>query len=309
MQRDQVFAMALNHRPFKELITERLRAQANPQGLVVKNAAGPKAVIRIYDEIGFFGVSAEDVAQALENISADEIEVQINSMGGDAFDGVAIYNALRSHPAQITTRVDSLAASAASIIAQAGDRRVMLTGSQMMIHDAWGLAIGNSGVMRDTAEVLDKMSDTLADIYQERSGRDGMRDEMLAESWYTHDEAVTAGLADEAVKPSKKARAEVQPPNRFTDQLAEAVASLEQVTAEAENVMTFRSEQGKTPLSDEAVALVDKAVAALTGLKAEPEPEAVEASPTISTGHLRNLDLILQETEVASQKLRSLQNA
>jgi ATP-dependent protease ClpP protease subunit len=271
MQRDQVFAMALNHRPFKELITERLRAQANPQGLVIKNAAGPKAVIRIYDEIGFFGVSAEDVAAALEDITADEIEVQINSMGGDAFDGVAIYNALRSHPAQITTRVDSLAASAASIIAQAGDKRIMLTGSQMMIHDAWGLAIGNAEVMRSTAGVLDKLSNTLADIYEERSGRAGMRDEMLAESWYTHDEAVEAGLADEAVKPSKKAR--VDPPNRFTDQLAEAVASLEQVTAEAENVMTFRSEQGKTPLSDEAVALVDKAVAALTGLTAEPEPK------------------------------------
>lgn len=273
MNRDQLMAMATGHRPFKELITERLRAQANPQGLVVKNAAGPKAVIRIYDEIGFFGVSAEDVAAALEDITAPEIEVQINSMGGDAFDGVAIYNALRSHPAQVTTRVDSLAASAASIIAQAGDKRVMLTGSQMMIHDAWGLAIGNAGVMRDTADVLDKLSNTLADIYQERSGRDGMRDQMLAESWYTHDEAVEAGLADEAVKPSKKARAQLDEPDRFNDQLSEAVAAVQKVAARAEEVVTFRSEQGKPPLSDEAVALVEKAMDALNGLKAEPAPK------------------------------------
>lgn len=299
MNRDQLYAMASSHRPFKELITERLRAQANPQGLQVKNAAGPKAVIRIYDEIGFFGVSAEDVAQALENITADEIEVQINSMGGDAFDGVAIYNALRSHPAQITTRVDSLAASAASIIAQAGDRRVMLTGSQMMIHDAWGLAIGNAGVMRETAEVLDKMSDTLAVIYEERSGRDGMRDAMLSESWYTHDEAVEAGLADEAVKPSKKARAQVDPPNRFSDELAEAVASLEAVAARAEEVVTFRSEQGKTPLSDDAVALVDKAVAALTGLKAEPESSGEPATGNVET-YRRHLELIEQEASALS---------
>lgn len=273
MNRDRLYAMADAHRPFKELISERIRAQANPQGLVVKNAAGEKATLRIYDEIGFFGVTADDVAAALEDITAPEIEVQINSIGGDAFDGVAIYNALRSHPAQITTRVDSLAASAASIVAQAGDRRVMLTGSQMMIHDAWGLAIGNAEVMRETGEILDKMSGTLASIYEERSGRDGVRDLMLAETWFTHDEAVEAGLADEAVKPSKDAKAAVDPPNKFSDQLAEAVASLELAAARAEEVITFRSEQGKTPLSDEAVALVDRAEAVLTGLKADPNPD------------------------------------
>lgn len=295
--RDQLFAMAANHRPFKEIITERLKAQTSP-GLVVQNAAGDKAVIRIYDEIGFFGVSAEDVASALENITAPEIEVQINSVGGDAFDGVAIYNALRSHPAQITTRVDSLAASAASIIAQAGDNRVMLTGSQMMIHEAWGIAIGNAAAMRDTADVLTKISGTLAEIYEERSGRAGFSKAMAAETWYTHDEAVEAGLADEAVKPSKKARAELNPHIKFTDQLSEAVAAVEEVAARAEEVVTFRSEQGKSPLSDEAVALVAKAKDALSGLVAEPKEEDTNVFPI--ENHRRNLDLILQENEVWS---------
>jgi ATP-dependent protease ClpP protease subunit len=269
MNREQLYAMAADHRPFKELIAERFRSQANPSGLIVSNAAGPKATLRLYDEIGIWGVTAEDVGRALEDITADELEVQINSIGGDVFDGIAIYNALRAHPAKVTTRVDSMAASIASVIAQAGDHRVMLTGSQMMIHEAWGLAIGNAGVMRDLADRLDKQSKIIAAIYEERSGKDGFFDKMQAESWFDHDEAVEAGLADEVVKPAKKSKNEN--PNRFADLLAEAVASVEKVAAEAENVITFRSEQGKTPLSDEAVALVDRAVAALTGLSAEPE--------------------------------------
>lgn len=298
MNREHLYSMAANHRPFKEIITERLRAQANPSGLVVKNATSEKATLRIYDEIGMFGVTADDVAAALETITADEIEVQINSVGGDAFDGVAIYNALRSHPARITTRVDSLAASAASIIAQAGDHRVMLTGSQMMVHDAWGLAIGNAQVMHETGDILDRMSQTLAGIYEDRAGKDGMRDLMQAETWFDHDEAVAAGLADEAVKPSKKAKAQIDPPSRFTDQLAEAVASIEEATARAEDVVTFRSEQGKAPLSDEAVALVDRAVAALTGLaKPEPTPAASYVAE-----RKRQLELLERVSELALSK-------
>ena len=115
---------------------------------------------------------------------------------------------------------------------------------------------------------------------------------MLAESWFDHDETVQAGLADEVVKPDKKAKAQLAPP-KFSDQLAEAVASLEKVAAEAENVITFRSEQGKPPLSDDAVALVDKAVAALTVLQAEPEQPAAMAPQ-----YRRDLELI--ETEAAA---------
>lgn len=272
----------VERRPFKELLEEGINnRQSGKHALVVSNEAG-KAVIRIYDVIGWPFIEAQDVAAALDGIDADEIEVQINSPGGDAIEGIAIYNALRSHPAKITTRVDALAASVASIVAQAGDERVMLTGSQMMIHDAWGLAIGNAEVMRETSDVLDKISGTLAGIYEDRSGQDGMRDLMQAETWFTHDEAVEAGLADSAVKPTKSARAAADPPHKFTDQLAEAVASLELAAARAEEVITFRSEQGKTPLSDEAVALVDRAEVVLTGLKAEPEPEKPKELPDIA---------------------------
>lgn len=272
--------MKLKHRPFKDLLEDSIKnREPSKAGLTVR-AEGSKAVLRIYDVIGWPFIEAQDVAEALDGLDVDEIEVQINSPGGDAFEGVAIYNALRTHPAKITTRVDGLAASAASVIAQAGDHRVMLTGSQMMIHDAWGLAIGNAEVMGETAGVLDKISDSIAGIYAERAGSEGWRDAMLAESWYTHDEAVEAGLADAAVKPSRKTQASLDDtPVKFSDQLAAAVAAVEQVAAEAENVMTFRSEQGKTPLSDEAVALVDKARGVLEGL-AEPDPKPVTNTVT-----------------------------
>lgn len=165
-----------------------------------------RAVVRIYDEISLWGVTAEDFAADIAGLDATELEVQINSPGGDVFDGVAIYNALRTHDAQVTTRVDGLAASAASVIVQAGDRRVMVSGSQMMVHEAWGIAIGPASEMREFADLLDKQSDNLAAIYAARSGRpvDEIRGEMAEETWLTADEAVESGYADDVFEPAAK---------------------------------------------------------------------------------------------------------
>ena len=270
--------MRIQRKPFAELIDDRIHNRIAADGLQVLNAAGPKATIRIYDEIGFFGITAEDFARALDEVTADEIEVQISSLGGDVFDGVAIYNALRAHPASVTTRVDSMAASIASVIAQAGDRRVMLSGSQMMIHEAWGFAVGNSGEMRKLADILDKQTDVIAGIYSEVSGgdRDGFLGQMRAESWFDADEAVGAGLADEVVKPESRPADRWSNQKRFTDQLAAAVAAVEGVVEDTENVVTFRSSQGKPPLSDEASDLVGRMVAALGRLSGAVAPEATE---------------------------------
>lgn len=94
--------------------------------------------VYIYEEIDWFwGLSADVFVQELNEIMTDNIDVRLNSPGGDVFDSIAIYNALVKHPANVTVYVDSLAASGASIIAMSGDKRVMMVGSQMMIHDAW----------------------------------------------------------------------------------------------------------------------------------------------------------------------------
>ncbi len=165
-------------------------------------ASSPKAVVHIYDDIGWMGTSAKSLAGELKALDVDEIELHLNSPGGDAWDGIAIYNTLRDHRATVAVIVDGVAASAASVIAMAGDSVRMNRGSQLMIHDAWGLVIGNAGDMVDAAAMFDKISDGMAEIYAARAGGTvaDWRKAMAAESWYTAAEAVEAGLADEQVE-------------------------------------------------------------------------------------------------------------
>lgn len=158
------------------------------------------AEIFIYDVIGgwFYGVDAASLVRDLADLDVDEITVRVNSPGGAAFDGIAIMNALHRHKARIIATVDGLAASAASVIIQAADEVVMGRGSELMIHDASNYAWGNAADLRNEADSLDKLSGAIAGIYAERAGGtpEEWRTAMLAETWYTAEEAVTAGLAD-----------------------------------------------------------------------------------------------------------------
>src|SRR5690606_40681426 len=103
-------------------------------------------------------------------IGSQDITVRINSPGGDMFEGIAIYNLLRAHPAKVTVEGLGWAASAASIIAMAGDEIRMGLGSFMMVHTAWGIVIGNRHDMRDAATLFDRFDAAIADIYQARTG-------------------------------------------------------------------------------------------------------------------------------------------
>jgi ATP-dependent protease ClpP protease subunit len=169
----------------------------------ISNASGDSGPTRvnIYDEISWWGISAQEFCDELAAIEGD-VEVHINSPGGLAFDGMTIYNALASRSGGVKTVVDGLAASAASTIAMAGRPRVMSPGSMMMIHDASGLCIGNELDMLDTAKLLGKLSGNIASIYAAHSGTpaDQWRETMRGEGWYTAQEAVDAGLADEVAK-------------------------------------------------------------------------------------------------------------
>lgn len=173
----------------------------------IENKKGDVARIDIYEAIGYDpwfdeGVGAKQFVSDLREIKASRIELHINSPGGFAFDGITMYNALRDHPAFIAVTVDALAASAASIIAMAGDELVMNRASELMIHDASGFCFGNAEDMEKTCEMLDKLSANTAAIYADRAGgtaaewRDAMRDE----SWFSAQEAVEAGLADRVVE-------------------------------------------------------------------------------------------------------------
>lgn len=164
----------------------------------IKNISKDETEVFIYDEIGFWGVSASDFLSELSAVSTPRITLRINSPGGDVFDGIAIYNAIRRQEASVSVFVDGLAASAASFIAMAGDTVTMSPKSQLMIHEAFGFAVGPAEDMRKMAEMLDKTSDNIASIYADRAGgtTEEWRDMMRAETWFSDREAVGAGLAD-----------------------------------------------------------------------------------------------------------------
>lgn len=165
-------------------------------------------VIRLYDYIdgdgGYWGISADEFAQAIDNAEGDieRIELRINSGGGSVWDGLALLNTLRDHPAPVKAVVDGVAASAASFIAVACDEVVMMPNSRLMIHDAIARCIGQAIDMRECADFLDDTSDNIAEIYATKAGgtaqewRSTMTAKGLLGQWYSAQDAVDAGLAD-----------------------------------------------------------------------------------------------------------------
>ncbi len=170
---------------------------------LILRAAKDDAEIMIYDTIGqdFWGdgVTAKGFDKELKALgSPKNITVRINSGGGDVFDGVAIYNTLARHPARKVVHVDGLAASAASVIAMAGDEIRMGDGTFIMIHNAWSFAIGNAAEMRRAADLLDSVSGQLAGIYVQRTGQPAAKVKAMmdAETWMDAEDAIAKGFAD-----------------------------------------------------------------------------------------------------------------
>lgn len=150
------------------------------------------------DEASWWGgISPNQFISALSQTTGP-VTLRINSPGGSVFGAQAMVAAMRAHAEPITARVDSLAASAASVIASEANTLEMVQGSLLMVHRAWGMAIGNEQDMRETADLLAKIDGTIADTYARRSGntRDEWLDIMAAETWFDAAEAVAAGLAD-----------------------------------------------------------------------------------------------------------------
>ena len=180
-------------------------------------ADGRHADVWINDQIGFDWWSGDGTtASAFINAVAalgevETLTVHINSPGGDVADGIAIANYLRGHSAQVTTRVEGIAASIAATIAMGGDRREMATGSLLMIHDPWTVAMGNASEMRKLADDLDTIRNGILELFVARAGeprREEIQQAMSAETWMTGAEAVALGLVD-AVEADIKAAASI----------------------------------------------------------------------------------------------------
>lgn len=181
-----------------------------PSDVLAKWAAMPAAAASVEDNtITMFevigedwwsggGVTAKRVSAALRSIGDKDVTVRINSPGGDMFEGIAIYNMLRGHKAKVTVEVLGWAASAASIIAMAGDEIRMGLGTFMMVHNAWGVVVGNRHDMREAATLFDGFDAAIADIYEARTAmkRADIEKLMDAETFMGPSEAVKNGFAD-----------------------------------------------------------------------------------------------------------------
>lgn len=144
------------------------------------------------------GISYEDFSKALAEHSGQDLTINLDSPGGVVSDGLAIYNELMAYPGKVTVKINTIAASIASIIACGADEVIINSNAQIMIHRAWTVAMGNSGDLRGVVDQLDAMDSILADIYVEKAGksRDYWMSMMEAETYMSADSAIEYGLAD-----------------------------------------------------------------------------------------------------------------
>lgn len=172
-----------------------------------KNVGAEEPELAIYDEIGFWGVSAKFFHDQLKAIKAKKLTVRINSPGGSVVDGYSIYNMLRAHGAEITVRVDGIAASIASVIAMAGNRIVMPANALMLVHNPLVGVMGNAEELRKVASDLDKIAEGILNIYQARTRLDKatLTKLMDEETMMTAQEALSYGFATEVISEEKAA--------------------------------------------------------------------------------------------------------
>ncbi|MEW6462943.1 MAG: head maturation protease, ClpP-related [Pseudomonadota bacterium] len=200
-----------------------LRFDLSPRALdrwnpSIQAAAVDDNSISIFDVIGQDywtgeGVTAKRIAGALRAIGEDDVVVNVNSPGGDMFEGLAIYNLLREHQGHVTVKILGVAASAASIIAMAGDEVQIARAGFLMIHNAWTYAAGNRHDFRAYADYLEPFDAAMADVYVARSGQDAKAIERMmdGETWIGGSKAIDQGFADTLLASDEVAAGDERP--------------------------------------------------------------------------------------------------
>ena len=164
----------------------------------IQNKASETADIYIFDKIGMYGVTAQDFIGEIKELKNTPINLRINSLGGDVFNGMAIYNVIKKREAKTTVYIEGIAASIATIIALGADEVVMSENSLFMIHNAWGGTMGDAKDMRKSAETLEKISTELTEIYMKKTGLsyDVVSNMMDEKTWLNSEEAYELGFVD-----------------------------------------------------------------------------------------------------------------
>jgi len=225
-------------------------------------ATDTEATVSIFDEIGFFGTNAKDFAAQLAQVKAPVLNVEINSPGGDVFAGIAIFNMLRASGKEIVVKVMGVAASAASLIAMAGDRIVMPKNAFMMIHNPWSFAMGNADELRKTADTLDTIGTALLETYAAKTGldKDEITSMLATDTWLTADEALAKGFATEVIDP-------VEAKARFDMDRADLPENVKAVFQAAAKPVVVPPEPAKPAVQDAAISDQIVAFAATEGME------------------------------------------
>jgi len=256
-----------------------------------------EAEVSIYDEIGFGGVTAKAFLAELKKLSGRRVHLRINSVGGSVVEGAAIYNALRRHKGGLVVHIDALAASMASVIAMAGDETLIAGNALVMIHNPWGMTMGDADELRKEADILDKLKKTLVNAYTRKTGRDAeeIARMMDDETWMDATEAVALGFAD-AVEDDLEAAASITPEaararfDKFSNSMRKTAKSHK--AEEAASAQVVAETVVEQPVTDAAVDISEdnmnaelqaKVDALQADLAAKVEAEAAQAQATEDT--------------------------
>lgn len=189
----------------------RANAASAPSALQIKSEGTGPASVYLYDVISAdWGISAIALSKAFAELKGRDINLRINSPGGDVFEARAMATAIKAHDGKVTAYVDGLAASAATTVAAAAAEVEIAPGSFYMIHNAWTLAMGDKNSFRETANLLDKVDGAILDDYVAKTGKtsDQIVAWMDAETWFTAQEAVDNGFANRVGAEPPKAKNE-----------------------------------------------------------------------------------------------------
>jgi ATP-dependent Clp endopeptidase proteolytic subunit ClpP len=258
--------------------------------------------VSIYDEIGFGGVTAKSFLAELKKLSGQRVHLRINSVGGSVVEGAAIYNALRRHKGGLVVHIDALAASMASVIAMAGDETLIADNALVMIHNPWGMTMGDADELRKEADILDKLKATLVNAYVRKTGMEAeqVAQMMDDETWLDATEAVALGFAD-AIEDGIEAAASITPEaararfDKFSNSMRKPAKNRKAEEAAPEVV----EPAVEAPVTDEAVDISEENMTA--ELQAKVDALQAELNAKVEADTVR-----AQADEVTAKELETL---
>jgi ATP-dependent Clp endopeptidase proteolytic subunit ClpP len=268
----------------------------------IQQTADGEAEVSIYDEIGFGGVTAKSFLAELKKLSGQRVHLRINSVGGSVVEGAAIYNALRRHKGGLVVHIDALAASMASVIAMAGDETLIADNALVMIHNPWGMTMGDADELRKEADILDKLKATLVNAYVRKTGMEAeqVAQMMDDETWLDATEAVALGFAD-AIEDGIEAAASITPEaararfDKFSNSMRKPAKNRKAEEAAPEVV----EPAVEAPVTDEAVDISEENMTA--ELQAKVDALQAELNAKVEADTVR-----AQADEVTAKELETL---